>query len=951
MGEALTQLRLHLFGHFHVERGGEEIQLSTRKFERLLAYLVLHPGSHSREKLAAQFWPDVPDDSARASLRNALSTLRRQLDPDLLQSDRQTVQINTDYPLWVDALAFQHQANRFLSSPSPAFTDIDLELYAGDLLADYYDDWVLWAQESFRDLYLDTLLELTQQMRSQSEYGKAIELAEKVLQIDRTHERAHQHLMFCYIALGDRGAALRQYETCFNTLQDELAVEPSLATKKLHDWIQQSPGERQSVEASLTNLPIPISRFVGRQREILAVKDRLSTTRLLTLTGAGGSGKTRLAIQVATDLLDTYPDGVWWVDLAALTDTDLVPRVAAQALAVPEVPGQTIIETLSNFLHAKELLLVLDNCEHLLKACVHFTVQLLDKCPQVKVLATSREALGIAGEYVWPVPTLSTPDPWPSSASDHLSQYESVRLFVERAAAVKPDFALTEETAESVADISRRLDGLPLAIELAAARANVLSTRQIAARLDDSFSILTKNSRTALPRHQTLRAAIDWSYKLLSEDERTLFRRLSVFSGSWTLAAAEKVCAGGKIQEAEIFDLLSRLVEKSLVEAHQRGEEAHFRMLETIRQYSRELLLESSDFTWARRNHLHYFLQLAEAAQPKLGLFMSDRDAAEWLVRLDASYDNLRAVLHWCVQEGKSDQKLAEAGLRLGTLLHWFWSARARLSEGYMWLTRLLQVDADVPLITQAEALVTVGYLACWQGDFAAGRIPLEEALILFQRLDDGPGVAFSLHGLGFVALGEGKTTLSRERFEQSLQKARNIDNRWVMSFALHFVAIVLAYQGEYQTASTYFEEGNELLKQLGGHTQALAFSHFHMARIALLTGDYEEAWSRHAQGIQLFQQLGDRRGIGYSLSGFAVLAAAQGELERATQLSGAVATLESLLGSFLEAPLQFEYERELDAVRESLDEETYVAFWNKGRAMTTEQAIDYALEQISDSP
>ena len=947
--EHSTALHLYLFGHVRIERAEEAVRLPTRKTELLLAYLALHPDPHSREKLAARFWPDVPDAAARASLRNALSTLRRKVGRQLLQANRQTAQINAGYPLWVDAVAFRTEATSFLAAPAADPSAVNLALYKDDLLVDFYDDWVLAERDAFRTLYLDTLLELTQQMRAQSAYERAIDFAEQALATERANERAHQHMMFCHVALGNRAAALRQYEVCRSALRDELDVEPSPATKKLRAWIEHAPAGKAPVEASITNLPIPLTTFVGRQQETVAVKELLGAARLLTLTGAGGSGKTRLAIQVATDLLDAYSDGVWWVELAALADAELLPRTVAKALGVPEVPQQTTTETLVNFLRSKRLLLVLDNCEHLIAAAARLVERLLSACPDVKVLATSREPLGIPGERVWPVPALSLPDAQHSLPVDQLRHVEAIDLFVGRAAAVTPDFELTEKNAPAVTDICRRLDGLPLAIELAAARTNVLAVEQIAARLDNAFQLLTDGSRTALPRHQTLRAAIDWSHDLLSEEEQALLRRLAVFAGGWTLAAAEKVCAGDGIGEDAVFDLLSRLVDKSLVEVQTRGEEARFRMLQTIRQYSQERLSEAGEGGATRDRHLDYHMRLVEAADPHLGYFLTDVEAERWLGRLEPEVDNVRAAIRWSLatENGSGDGRQAkvEAGLRLAGSLHWFWSARGRFSEGRAWLERLLATGADVPAPVQAQALLTAGYMACWQGDFASGRTPLREALGLYRRIEDGGGIACALHGLGFVAMGEGDVALSQSRFEKSLQGARDADVGWLTSFALHFLAIVHTYQGDYAQASSFFEEGDTIIEQIGGPKQGLAFSQFHLGRIARLEGDYAAARSHHGEGMRLFQEIGDRRGIGYSLAGLAVLAAAQGDMERAARLSGAVAALEAVVGSFLEAPLQMEYDQVTAGVREALGEEVFAVASAEGQAMNMERAIAYALQ------
>ncbi len=947
--ETSNPLRVYFFGRFRVEREKEAVPLPTRKVELLLAYLILHPGPHSREKLAALFWPDVPDDSARTSLRNALYTLRRKLGRQLLHTDRETVQINSNFPLWVDALTFKKQATRFLNEPSLGPNAVNLELYPKELLDGFYDDWVLVEREAFRNLYLETLLTLTQQMRSQSEYEKAVEFAEMALACDRASERAHQHMIVCHVALGNRGAALRQYEACREALAEELDVEPSPATKKLHEWVQQSPVERVPVEAALTNLPIPLTTFIGREREMAAVKKRLSSVRLLTLTGPGGSGKTRLAIQVAIDLLDAYPDGVWWVELAPLAGVELLPGAVAKALGAPEVPHQKTTDTLVNFLRPNNLLLVLDNCEHLVAGSARLVERLLRECPQLKVLATSRETLSVPGEHVWPVAPLSTPDPGQLLAPDQLLGYEAGRLFARRAAAVRPDFTVTEENALPVAQICRRLDGLPLAIELAAACVNALAVEQIAARLDDAFQLLTTGSRTALPRHQTLRAAIDWSHDLLSEKERVLFRRLSAFAGGWSLPAAKAICAGRGIAENEVFDLMSRLIDKCLVELQPGGKKARYRMLQTIRQYSKELLLESRESDTVRNSHLDYFTRLVEAANPHLGYWLPDRDRDLWLPRLEAEYENLRTAVNWIFRKENETRAPTEAGLRLAINLHWFWFARARFTEGRSWLARLLERSQDVSTPTRAQALVTAGYMACWQGDFTSGRSPLEEALTLFRQLEEGSGIAYALHGLGVVAMSEGQITIGRSRLKQALKEARQTDDKWLTAFSLHFLAISLTYQGKFIPALSYFEEGDAIREKMGGFKQGRAFSLFHRARIARHLGDHAAARSRHAEGMLLFQQTGDRRGIGYSLAGFAILAAVQGDLQRAARLSGALASLERVLGSFLDAPFQIEYDQELASVRAALNEEAFSIATSEGRSMTMKQAIAYAMQADND--
>lgn len=423
------------------------------------------------------------------------------------------------------------------------------------------------------------------------------------------------------------------------------------------------PREHGSRPPPKNNLPLQLTSFVGREREIAELRGVLAdSTRLLTLTGAGGSGKTRLALVLATEMVDCFEDGVWWVELAPLSEPDLVPQAVASAVGVREAPGRPANEVLRAHLETNDLLLVLDNCEHLIDACAALADALLRTCPGLKILATSREPLGIAGETIWLVPPLSLPEVWDLSPVERLVRYEAISLFVERAKAVAPTFELTQHNAPYVARVCQRLDGIPLAIELAAARTRVLSAAQISSRLDESLRLLGTKSRKADSRQQTLRATIGWSHGLLSGQEQTLFRRLSVFSGGFTLEAVEAVCDEDGIEQEDVLDLLSRLVDKSLVLVAEQDDEARYRLLETVGQYGREKLDESGEEPSLRRRHAYFFLKLAERVEPKI----NSKDRGPWLGRSDAEHDNLRAALAWSREEVDS-----EVGLRLAGALQY----------------------------------------------------------------------------------------------------------------------------------------------------------------------------------------------------------------------------------------------------------------------------------------
>ena len=407
------------------------------------------------------------------------------------------------------------------------------------------------------------------------------------------------------------------------------------------------------------NLPLQLTSFVGREREISEVEKLMTDHRLITLTGAGGSGKTRLAVALAAQMADRFEDGVWWVELAPLSDPRLVPQSVASVLRVQEPPGRSLTEAIADDLEDLEILLVLDNCEHLVPACAELANALLHACPGLRIVATSREALGVGGEVAWPVPPLSSPDPGNLPSTGELADIEAVRLFVERARYSVPDFALAAENAPSVGQICSRLDGIPLAIELAAARMGTLSVEQISGRLEHSLGLLSGRDRTAPERQRTLRGALDWSYELLEEEERELFGRLSVFAGGFTLEAAEAVCAGEGVESEHVLDLLSRLVEKSLVVVTERGGEGRYRLLEKVRQYASEKLEEAGGAERTRERHARYYLALAEEAEPEL---LGARQEA-WLGRLEAEHDNLRAVLQRALESGEADLGLGVAGV------------------------------------------------------------------------------------------------------------------------------------------------------------------------------------------------------------------------------------------------------------------------------------------------
>jgi predicted ATPase/class 3 adenylate cyclase len=533
--------------------------------------------------------------------------------------------------------------------------------------------------------YLGAVVNRCARLRSAAHGGQ-------VLLSSVTQELVRGHL--------SQGLSLRDLGA--HRLKDQL--EPEHIFQLLHPDLPADFPPLRSLQAFVHNLPRQLTSFIGRDGEMAEIKQLLSKTALLTLTGAGGCGKTRLALQVAADVLEEFEEGVWLVELAALADSTLVPQTVAAALGVREEPGRPLTETLIDYLRPRQVLLLLDNCEHLLSASAQLADTSLRACPRLRVLVTSREGLGIAGETTYRVPSLSLPDLQHLPPVAALSQFEATRLFVDRAAAAVPSFTLNEQNAPSVAEVCYRLDGIPLAIELAAARVKALPVEQITRRLDDRFRLLTGGSRAALPRQQTLRATIDWSYDLLSEAERMLLRRLSVFAGGWTLEAAEAVGAGEGINDDEVQELLTTLVEKSLVLYEEQRGEARYRLLETVRQYSRERLLESGEMQVVCSRHASFYLNFAEQAEPEL----RRSDQVGWLNRLDVEHDNLRAALEWSLLGDNQ----GEVGLRLAGALWWFWLVRSHFTEGRNWLDAAVSRAVDAPAPDQVKVLNGAAYLA-----------------------------------------------------------------------------------------------------------------------------------------------------------------------------------------------------------------------------------------------
>jgi predicted ATPase/DNA-binding SARP family transcriptional activator len=677
----------------------------------------------------------------------------------------------------------------------------------------------------------------------------------------------------------------------------------------------------KSVDPRRHNLPVSPNSFVGRAGELAQIKERLAANRMLTLVGSGGTGKTRLALRAATDLIDGFRDGVWLVELASLTRPELVAQTAAEAIGVREEGGRPILKTLCEWLRDKNLLLVLDNCEHLVPAVVSLADRLLRECPDVRLLATSRAALRVNGEAITRVGPLSESD--------------AVVLFADRSSAVQPDFRMTEDNSQSVVQICRRVEGIPLAIELAAGRARMMAPAEILTRLQDSFSVLAGGSRSADARHETLKAAMDWSYRLLNEEEQRLFRRLSVFAGGFSLEAAEAVCTYDGLDRDAVMRLLGRLVEQSLVNVNMAGQgpaRTRYRLLETVRDYGREKLEELLEADGTRRRHAAYFLALAEAAAPKL----DGRDRLEWLASLNLDRDNLRAVFE------KSNGAAADTELRLAVALKGFWDAQGGYSEGRVRVTSALSRGGK-PSRMRAEAMQCAGFMAWAQGDFSAATSWCEKSLKVCRRLRDRRGEGMCLQQLGQIAFQQEDFSRARSFLDLGLAIALELRDERLASLCRIRLGIIALRESDLAASSQLLQASLESGRR-AGYEEMVVMSLSALGHLAIREGRLDEAGALLSEGLAIWRDRGVPRQIASLLEAFAVLAVARGDAPRALRLA---ASAESLRKEIAAAPayiFQRDLMERLRPSRDSLGGDQALAAGGLTEPMGVEEAIAYAL-------
>ncbi len=747
------------------------------------------------------------------------------------------------------------------------------------------------------------------------------------------------------------------------------------------------------INAPKHNLPVQMTSFIGRQDQVSQAKGLLRQHALVTLTGSGGVGKTRLALQVAEKMVDQYADGVWLVELTAVTNPDMVTQAVASVLGLNSIGSKPIHEILLDYLQHKQAILVLDNCEHLIDTCAILVNELLQNCRHLKILATSREALCVVGERPFRVPSLTLPDPSHLPEFVVMEQFEAVSLFIERANAVMPGFKATEKNTPAITRICQRLDGIPLAIELAAARLNMLTTDQLASRLDNAFHLLISGSRTALPRHQTLRATIDWSYDMLSDPERILLRRLSVFAGGCSMEAAESVCTGNGIIVDEILDLLSSLANKSILQAERKqGEETRYRLLETVRQYAREKLFDARESASTRDRHLEYFLDLAEQAEPQL----RSQGRLEWSQRLRTEMDNLRSALEWAYQPEGDPQK----GLRLVTAIGFrFLTPNGYLADAIEWVMKGLELSQTraVEPILQARAYNLLAEIYENQRNFPAVFEWVQKSLPILRQLgptaypdlawalwdyslasqfqhnhnlqhshnqqeiealDESIRVSRQMGSAGDWYLGMSLFVRSMREFDENVdlayqltQESRQAFNRsgdrWSVMIPLHQLGIIVERREDLPQALQYFQESLLLADEIGDRP-SLSYNHIHLGRILRKMGDYPTAIQHHLNYVRLWSTMGNlealREGfVNLGLDWFCLGNRLSGPAQQAAYRRAA------LLISFAEkqrsSPYSFLFDPELfnqvgDTCRRAWGETEYQQVWKQGQNLTLDEAL-----------
>lgn len=933
--------RIEMFGGLRAVRGAEILsRFKSQKVAALLAYLAFHASqAHSREELVELLWPNDELEAARNRLRVALSTLRHQLEPpgiaagSVLIADRTTIQMHPE-AYTTDVQAFSNAFNEALrvdEEEREGHLLTAVEAYRGDLLPGFTEEWILGERERLSQSYLQALHRLVRCLVRKQEYERALAYALRATQSDPLREEAWRDVMRLHVALGQPSAALQQYAELERVLKEGVGARPSGSTQQLAEQIQQGLGHGVGARASVATavkepsppeekppaklplpapsetlrgyLPVSLTRFFGREEELKRLCSLLSPEddaerrgRLVTLIGPGGMGKSRLALEAARRLRSAYRDRVWHVNVADLVDPNRIVETIAGVMELPYHPQKRPIAQILEALSGKPSLLILDCFEHLTDHGAPLLAALLEELPDLTCLLTSRRTLGIAGEQELMLPPLPLPElsppyspgmesvaPWSEEALACLWNCASVRLFLDRAQAVLPEFQLTPRNASEVVLLCRELEGIPLAIELAATRARVLTPAQMREHLAHRFDLLVNRRADKDIRHRSLRATLEWSYHLLAPELRRLFARLSVFRGGWSLRAAQEVCA-----EPDTLETLEQLRIESLVLATEVGGEMRFRMLETIREFASELLPENERALLAQQ-HADYFVMFAEEAAP----YLVGADVVHWMGILDMERDNLRTAFDWCC---RSEQP-GKTGFRLMNALWRYWVCRGYFAEGRERYAAILQhTQAQPPSVERARAFVSAGLLAFHQDDYTGARTLFEEAVRLSEQIEDQASIVYARSNLGTALLRQGELHQARAIYEQHVAFHRAANAKVAVASDLNNLGVVACMLGDYAVARSCFEESLQIHRTTGDRWY-IATTTGNLGQVAEELGEYAEAQKWHEESLAIHREMNNRSGIGMALGNLGTLALRQGEFQKGIPLVQEALTLFRELG------------------------------------------------------
>lgn len=936
-------------------RIGDQVGAPTGAKQRLLlAALVRDAGRIvPADRLVELLWGDGLPADPRASLRTQVTRLRGFLqdlgtDPDVLVWSGHGYRLALD-PAQVDAEVFTTRLReaRQLDDPDERTREIDeiLGLWRGDPYAEmehrYFDGQVARLREA-RQQALEARLEA---LLEAGRTGEALAAAELLVADDPLRERPRALLMEALYRAGRQHEALATFQEYRRLLSEELGLDPSPALRTLESEILQhrarsDPAPSLAPESRIAAAPHPVTPLIGREAELASARRLLSSVRLLTLTGAGGTGKTRLANELA---LDPIPGReACWVPLEKISDPDLVVSQVAAALGVGERPGQSLLETVVEASKGRMLLVVLDNCEHVLEAAASLVSALLEATPDVEILATSRFPLGVSGETAWPVPPLGLPAEGTESV-DRIAEAPAVRFLLERARASTPDFQVTRENAGAVAKICRRLDGLPLALELAAARLRLLGAGQLAARLDDLFDVLPEGPRSAPSRQRTLEATIDWTVQLLSEPERELLQELSTFAGGFSLDAVEEICTagddpGGKRRVK--LDVLASLLDKSLVTLEAPGEPPRYRMLETLRQYAAQRLRDTPSWIRTRDRHAAHFLALAEEAEPSLFGGAGD---ARWMSRLDLEEGNLREAVEW----GLADPSRVATALRILTALHWYWFARGRFAGCRTLLERGLAAGGHVPPEVCARALSALAIIGVWQGDGAFMRPRAEASVALLRESADTESLVYALTVLGATTVGADPGR-ARTACLEAVELLDGAAPTPLAAFSLFWLGLASLAAGDDEGAREPLERAVEIGRALD-HQPTIAHPQTLLSRTLAGLGHDAVALEGLEESLRIHDRLGDRFGLVLVVEGIAGLAARKGQVDGPARLFAAAQSLRESIGGPL---LPFEERRYEGVVASLLDRmgvEPHERARGQGGVMDLAEMVSLATDTVQE--